>query len=294
MRAYSSNSTEDYHNSIYREKVTSVVTKGDLMVPEMALEVENGKGNYFDVSEAEDGSVIAYLEDDGSGNETYRVTIGGDGKIIANINSSYLFYKFSGLKEIDLSYMNTTQVKNMYSMFGNCSSLTTLDVSNFDTLNVTNMSGMFWACRSLTTLDVSNFNTSKVTNMSHMFSSCDRFLTNLDVSNFDTSKVTNMSHMFSGCKSLTSLDLGSFNTSSVTNMSSMFSGCDSLTSLNLSSFDTSNVTNMCSMFEDCEQLTSIVVSSLWDTSKASSSVIEDASGILNMFKNCGVDHVTVA
>lgn len=76
-------------------------------------------------------------------------------------------------------------------------------------------------------------------------------------------------------------------------MDFMFDGCRSLTSLDLSSFNTSSVTNMRSMFENCEQLTNIVVSSLWDTSQVSSSVIEDVSGIFNMFHNCDVDHVTV-
>jgi len=108
MRAYTLNSTVDYHDSNYKSKITSVKTKLDINIPLTALEVENGNGNYWDVSEAGNESVIAYIEDDGNGG--YKLTIGKDGKLIANSNSSYLFRGFSALKEIDLSYLDTTNV----------------------------------------------------------------------------------------------------------------------------------------------------------------------------------------
>ena len=142
MKRYYSNTTTDYHNSKYKSKVTSIVTKDNLEIPSTAIE-------YWDVSAAGDGSVIAYVEDDGSGNGTYKVTIGGQGEIIANPNSSYLFSgstssnSFSSLETIDLTYLDTSQVTNMMYMFNNCSSLTSLDLSNFDTSNVKNMSSMF-------------------------------------------------------------------------------------------------------------------------------------------------------
>ena len=251
----------DFHTDAYKSKITSITTKKDNIVPATATES-------WDISEAGDGSVMAYVEDDGSGNSTYKVTIGGKGGIIANESMIGYFDGFSNMTSIDLSALDTSEVTNMIDMFGGYSSLTSLDVSNFDTSQVTDMSRMFDSCGNLTNLDVSNFDTSKVTNMSLMFISCSS-LTSLDVSNFDTSNVTNMTQMFYECSSLTSLDLSNFDTSKVTNMSDMFSNCSSLTSLDVSSFDTSNVTYMGSMFSNCSSLTSLDVSS-FDTSKVTS------------------------
>ena len=178
----------DFHTNAYRSKITSIITKNDNIVPETAVES-------WDISEARDGSVMAYVEDDGSGNSTYKVTIGGKGGIIANESMIGYFYDFAKMTSIDLSALDTSEVTNMNRMFDGCSSLKSLDVSKFDTSKVTNMSAMFYECSSLTSLDLSKFDTSKVTIMGSMFSSCSS-LTSLDVSKFDTSQVTNMALMF--------------------------------------------------------------------------------------------------
>ena len=245
----------DYHSAKYVSKITKIVTKDNISIPDTAIE-------YWDVSEAGDGSVIAYIENDGSGNGTYQVTIGGIGGISANPDSTGLFSianqetMESSLTSIDLTYLDTSKVTSMMGMFVNCISLTELDVSNFDTSKVTNMEAMFLRCSSLTELDVSNFDTSKVTNMRQMFYGCSS-LTELDLSNFDTSKVTNMIQMFSECSNLTELNISNFNTSRVTDMSYMFDWCSSLTELDLSKFDTSKVTNMRQMFAGCISLTKL-------------------------------------
>ena len=196
--------------------------------------------------------------------------------IYLNANSSYMFYNFKSLTNLDLSNWNTSKVTNMNSMFYGCSKLTSLDLSSFDTSNVTDMYQMFWSNSSLTSLDLSNFDTSNVTNMSSMFYNCGS-LTSLNLSNFNTSSVTDMSSMFYSCSSLTSLDLSSFNTSKVTTMSSMFRWCSSLTSLNLSNFNTSSVTDMSNMFYSCSKLTSL------DLSNFNTSSVTDMS---NMFYSC--------
>ena len=233
----------DFHTDTYKSKITSIITKKDNIVPETATES-------WDISEAGDGSVMAYVEDDGTGNSTYKLTIGGKGGIIANESMISYFAGFEKMTSIDLSALDTSQVTNMFDMFGGCSGLTNLDVSNLNTSNVTDMGVMFAACGGLTNLDVSNFDTSNVTNMYGMFGECRR-LTSLDVSKFDTSQVTDMNGMFDSCLSLTSLDVSNFDTSSVTNMSGMFQGCYRLTNLNVSNFDTSQVTDMSDMFCDC-------------------------------------------
>ena len=233
----------DFHNNDYKSEITSIITKKDNIVPATAVES-------WDISEAQDGSVMAYVEDDGTGNSTYKVTIGGKGGIIANESMVGYFSEFNKMTSIDLSALDTSEVTNMKGMFDWCRSLTNLDVSNFDTSKVTNMSSMFVLCDGLTSLDVSKFDTSQVTDMSDMFEYCSS-LTSLDVSNFDTSNVINMHGMFSECGSLTSLDISNFDTSNVTDMGYMFYYCKGLTSLDVSNFDTSKVINMVSMFCEC-------------------------------------------
>ena len=61
----------------------------------------------------------------------------------------------------------------MYGFFIGCKSLTTVDISSFDTSNVRDMSSMFSGCFNLRTIYVSNsFVTTKVRTYSNMFYRC--------------------------------------------------------------------------------------------------------------------------
>ncbi len=244
-----------------------------------------GDENTWDVSQSKNGMYLAWYEVNKNG--YYDVTIAGNGGVVANSYSTYLFrnigsgvenqevtitgleYLDTGLvtnmdsmfdnckaEEINVSQFHTEKVTSMSSMFVNCSNIESLNVSNFKTENVRSMYYMFSGCSSLTELDVTNFNTSNVTNMEGMFFNCKT--TSIYLSSFDTKNVTNMLNMFNGC-SVTSLDVSHFNTSNVTNMQSMFANCK-VQSLDLTSFDTSEVTTMYGMFQSC-QATNIDVSS---------------------------------
>ena len=286
----------DFHTDAYRSKITSIITKNDNIVPATAVES-------WDISEAGDGSVMAYVEKTGevlepapsnakiysndekvndmskpiyatplsetNTNYAYKLTIGGKDGIIANESMIGYFYEFTNMTSIDLSVLDTSEVTNMSNMFSACISLTSLDVSNFDTSKVIDMSDMFDQCYMLTSLDLRNFNTSEVIDMSSMFSACIS-LTSLDVSNFDTSKVIDMSDMFRrsdfDSMHIEKINVSNFDTSKVIDMSDMFAGCSSLTSLDVSNFDTSKVINMSDMFSECSSLTSLDLSS-FDTSK---------------------------
>ena len=172
-----------------------------------------------------------------------------------------------GLKSLDLSSFNTSNVVGMAGMFSGCKELTSLDISSFNTSNVRNMEGMFYFCENLKSLDISSFNTSNVWNMKSMFEECR--VNSLNLSNFNTSNVRNMSCMFKVCKGLESLDLSGFNTSSVVNTASMFYGCGFLTSIDVSSFNTANDTIMYGMFYGCERLKSLDLTN-FNTSKVTS------------------------
>ena len=220
--------------------------------------LQNVPSSAWDVSEAGDGSVLAWMD---NGN----LYVAADGAIAPNSDASCLLQDFANLKTIDFgNCFDTSNVTDMHSMFAGCSSLTSLDLSGFDTSNVTYMSYMFQMCDNLSNVDLSSFSTSNVTNMRSTFESCGSLI-RLDLTSFDTSKVTDMNSMFYECGSLTQLNLTSFDTSKVTDMAFMFTSCNSLISLDLSNFDTSNVTNMLWMFGLCYDLTSLNLSN-FDTS----------------------------
>ena len=220
--------------------------------------LQNVPSSAWDVSEAGDGSVLAWMDN----GDLY---VAADGAIAPNSDASWLFHKFVNLKTINFgNCFVTSSVTRMSGMFGGCSSLTGLDLSCFETSAVTDMYGVFSSCGSLTHLDLTSFDTSNVTDMSSMFDGC-RSLTSLDLTSFDTSSVTDMGSMFNNCMSLPHLNLTSFDTSKVTDMAFMFTSCNSLISLDLSNFDTSNVTNMLWMFGLCYDLTSLNLSN-FDTS----------------------------
>ena len=280
MRSYHWNTTNDYHSDEYREKITSIEFSNNKNIPSEAVQS-------WDVSERQDGSVMAWIVNDTENAGYYKLYIGGDGGVVANPNSSTLFANFKQTKTIDLSNLDTSYVTDMNYMFDGMSHLENITFGEkFDASNVTNMNQMFatWdGVSQLKTINLSSFKTSKVTNMSGMFAGLTE-LTELDLSNFDTSSVTNMGQMFEGLSKITELDLSSFDTSNVTSMAAMFDKCSSLKALDLSNFNTKKVTGMVNMFLNTTNLQTIYVGPNWST---------DGTDIYGMFNNCGTDHVTV-
>ena len=176
--------------------------------------------------------------------------------------------------------LNTSNVKYMNEMFGQCSNLETLDLSHFNTENVGNMSNMFNGCTKLHDLNISSFNTENVTNMYGMFYGCSSLET-LDLSHFNTRNVRKdgMNYMFNGCSSLSSLDVSNFTTDKNSmQLDGLFKGCSSLQTLDLSSFSTGGASSVTDMFDGCSALRTIYVSNLFTFKYGVSSS--------NMFRDC--------
>ena len=192
------------------------------------------------------------------------------------IDMSLMFYGCHLLTNLDISKLNTENVKYMNLMFGNCKSLKYLDISNFNTDKAEKMNLLFQGCSSLEKLNLSTITTNNVNSMMGMFSFCSS-LVKLDLSKFKTNKVTNMIGLFENCYSLKKLNLSNFKTDSVTNMSYMFSFCTSLEFLDISNFKTNKETNMKYMFNRCESLINL------KSSKAFNIYKDNSKGI---FSNC--------
>lgn len=175
--------------------------------------------------------------------------------------------------------LNTSNVKYMNEMFGQCSNLETLDLSHFNTEKVGNMSNMFNGCTKLRDLNISSFNTENVTNMYGVFYGCSS-LDSLDLSHFNTRNVRKdgMNYMFNGCSSLSSLNVSNFTTDKPgMQLDGLFQGCSSLQTLDLSSFDTRGAGSVNYLFDGCSALQTIYVSDLFKIYGVTSS---------NMFRDC--------
>ena len=176
--------------------------------------------------------------------------------------------------------LNTSNVKYMNEMFGQCSNLETLDLSHFNTEKVGNMSNMFNGCTKLHDLNISSFNTENVTNMYGMFYGCSSLET-LDLSHFNTRNVRKdgMNYMFNGCSSLSYLDVSNFTTDKPSmQLDGLFQGCSSLQTLDLSSFDISGAGFVNYLFDGCSALQTIYVSDLFK--------IKYGVKSSNMFRDC--------
>lgn len=192
-------------------------------------------------------------------------------KIICNanvININYLYYNNKS-ENIDISGLNTSNVTQVYNLFGGCSNLTSLDLSSLNTSKINDLSSLFQNCSKLTSLDLSNFDTS-IVNMNKTFYGCSN-LTNLNINHFDTSKLTDLMYTFYGCSSLTSLDLSSWNTSNVQSMYGTFAYCNKLQRLDIRNFDFTKVTSYSNMFSnvptDCLIIVKDDTAKEWITSK---------------------------
>ena len=241
------------------------------------------EGNYHELflrESSSGGTMISYLEtcitssppngytvkEEYSKSDTTLTIVGnGYGKLSCHMDSSYMFYNFKGLVQIDgADLLDTSAATTMKTMFGNDNALYTVDVSTWDTSNVTNMNAMFGNCYVLESADVYTWDTSNVTDMGAMFQNC-RGIRLLDVSNWNTSKNTTFRNTFKGCTGLMSLDVSNFDTSNVTTLYATFSTCSALTTIDVSKWNTSKVTDMTSTFAWCYELITVDVSN-WNTS----------------------------
>ena len=149
----------------------------------------------WNVSEdKEKGTVKAWVVPNSSDSSKYDLYIGAKGKVIANEDSSNIFYDFRGVKEINFdNNYDTSNAIDMSRMFLNCTSLTELDLTSFDTSNVTSMYAMF--C--MWDTNINYFPTNNLLNITFG-------------PNFNTSNVTDMQSMFAGLSELKELDVSNF------------------------------------------------------------------------------------
>ncbi len=266
IQSWSRTSNEDFHTEFYKENIVSATFLDSAVVPIDAVEK-------WDVSETKDKGVMAYITESTTETCKYDLYIGAKKGVIANPNSSYLFYQFVGMKDINFNNnFDTSNTVNMAYMFGTeyeqTMNITKINFGNsFITSNVTNMSYMFFNNTSLEELDVSGFDTSNVTTFARTFHGCTN-IKSLDVSNFNMNNVTSILDMFNACRKLTKLDVSKWNTSNIKTFAYAFANLYGMEKIDLCSFDTKNATDMRGMFSWSGGLKEIYVGSNWSTVNA--------------------------
>ena len=233
----------------WRNKITEI--RFSHIIPEKSVIASSGTNICADISEAENGSIIGWVEEVRTGEsctakKEYILHIDSNGKVYAPVDSEKLFYEYSQAESIEFGDgFDTSHVTSMKAMFDSCESLKELDIKSFHTQNVTDMSLMFANCEKLESLDLSGFNTQNVTDMNNMFYQC-MALKTLDLSGFDMHKVRSMFGMFAHCENLEKLKLGRTGWRAywgrfeiqTADLSCMFWGCSQLKELDLSRFHT--------------------------------------------------------
>lgn len=128
--------------------------------------LKNAPDNAWDVSAGENGSVRAWLKENG---DKYDLYIGAEGKVYAPEDCSDLFLGYENAEKIDLHLLDTSRTVTMRRMFAQCGKLEKLNVTGFDTQNVEDFSSMFRGCSQLKNLDLRGFDTRNAKDMMQMF-----------------------------------------------------------------------------------------------------------------------------
>ncbi len=167
---------------------------------------------YYDKQREERGGVTDWSKynnyfsnPDHSTNHIEKIVLDETMQQARPVSTEEWFDSFCYLTEIEhLDFLNTSKVKNMYSMFNNCQRLREIDLSHFNTSNVTTMNWMFVNCDSLTEIDLNSFDMQSVETTWCMFNGCNYLSTIYCTNDWSVTapNLTQSGLTFGECKSL--------------------------------------------------------------------------------------------
>ena len=170
---------------------------------------------------------------------------------IINVTDMKYMFSHSGLKKINLNFINTHNLKNIAGLFSYCENLEFVDFSSFNTKNVTNMSELFEGCLKLSNIDLSYLNTEKTKNMKSFFAKTN--IKDINLSLLDVKNVENMEYFFAESSNIIINEKNFLNSKNCINMDYMFFKCD-LKNVNFSYIDTRNAESMESFLAECSNI----------------------------------------
>lgn len=138
-------------------------------------------------------------------------------------NFTDTFNNDHALKSITFNSDTIAKPKDLTNMFNMCENLIDLDLSWLDTSEVTNMSGLFAGLERIETITLSDkFTTSNVTDMSCMLNNTSMGLLDVVVPRLDTGKVQRFTNMFGNIHYYGELNLSHLDLRNATDCSLMF------------------------------------------------------------------------
>jgi endoglucanase len=200
----------------YRNKITSIEFKAESSVPENAIQC-------WDISFLNDKKVWAYIINDETQTENYKLYIISSNCINLPIDCGSLFSDFNKVTNIKFENIKSDNVRNLSRLFYNDNLLLNIDgLNKMNTKNVIFMYDTFFECSSLKYLDLSGWNISKVRELTNLFSDCVELEEIKGINNWDANNITGMSCTFMNCQNIRNIDLSKWNLKNVSNMKQTF------------------------------------------------------------------------
>lgn len=272
LKAYNSLSKDDFHADKYVSHINRVFFLDDKdAFPDNVTYIEE-----YDLSAADDDSVIGRLTLENGGYDLY---IAADGGVVANSDSSYLFAD-TGVREIiGFENFDTSAVKSMRAMFMG-SELESFDFSNIDTSGVIDMSLLFKNSANLKRIHGAA-DTLKVSDMTYMFNDC-VVLEKFDAAiSFRGIAPTGIDYMFKDCYSLRSVDFSKCEDTQNLHSVNAFQNCKDLREVNFSGWNFKSVNGFSTAFTGCESLKDIYLYDVTDIGTACSASVSN-SGVTGL------------
>ena len=208
----------------------------------------------FDFSQVKDMSNFF----SGTGNGNTEVIL-GENFDTSNLENMYYMFGDSNFKSYDfLKKFNTSKVTNMMDLFARSKSNIDLELSDLDLTSVENISYMF-SESNFNSITFNNISIPSATNLYMMFKYCNN-LKYVDLGeNLNAKSATNLYGMFYYSNGIVSIDFGdNFNPESATNFQSLIYGCKNLVSVDFgNNFNPKTLGNNSTIISDCPKLETV-------------------------------------
>lgn len=231
------NNSETVVKELSDEQIDKLLTGDTSTISDSKYYVSGANLGRFAQNVAKDKSyTIIYAE----GGNVEVTTSAGEVTIEPGINCRIDGnYEITSGKENVSTIVQSGPIQDGNTPFINMEGLKGINVSRLDTSNVTSMAAYFARCASLPNFglfyrDLAYWDTRKVTTFESMFLGCESVTSIQGINVWDTRNVNNMDSVFAACNKLTSLDLSGWSTQSVYSMDAMFDHCSAITTLTLS------------------------------------------------------------
>ena len=187
LMAQTEDSSEDYYTYFNVPVFGTDIPRSQVKTVAFRDSIAGAPADAYDVSEAQDGSVLLWCKDDSAFMKD--VIIAADG----GINAKYcvnMFMMFNALESVDFgTAFHTDYALDFTFMFHRCDKLEAADFSSFNTRNVTSIRMMFSECPKLTYVNMNGWDMSHVTDMTSVFYKCNN-MGNLELQGWDITYVT--------------------------------------------------------------------------------------------------------